>query len=252
MSEGHAKKNNLRFFIILGTLFIAGIFLLLLVNDKGFSLTSAIVGSPDEEGEVLYDSDPLMAINYKNSIHSNVDVAKEISLDLMFDGVPELKEEKTKVEHISVDFTNLETEISINGDQLQLQNIQNASLVISGFEGDMLVNGGIISLEGKAKKISINGISLSSLKELEISFTNLPYDSISLVEVNLNSIEFPRGSGSLKVGDRLDYPLKDDLITIGSFDGNVLLSKEEVEKVSFVGFSTGVVVQGQDFNFGIG
>ena len=252
MSEGHAKKNNLRFFIILGTLFIAGIFLLLLVNDKGFSLTSAIVGSPDEEGEVLYDSDPLMAINYKNSIHSNVDVAKEISLDLMFDGVPELKEEKTKVEQISVDFTNLETEISINGDQLQLQNIQNASLVISGFEGDMLVNGGIISLEGKAKKISINGVSLSSLKELEISFTNLPYDRIFLVEVNLNSIEFPRGSGSLKVGDRLDYPLKDDLITIGSFDGNVLLSKEEVEKVSFVGFSTGVVVQGQDFNFGIG
>ena len=249
MSEGHAKKNNLRFFIILGTLFIAGIFLLLLVNDQGFSLTSAIVGSPDEEGEVLYDRDPLMAIN---SINSNVDVAKEISLDLMFDGVPELKEEKTKVEQISVDFTNLETEISINGDQLQLQNIQNASLVISGFEGDMLVNGGIISLEGKAKKISINGISLSSLKELEISFTNLPYDSISLVEVNLNSIEFPRGSGSLKVGDRLDYPLKDDLITIGSFDGNVLLSKEEVEKVSFVGFSTGVVVQGQDFNFGIG
>ena len=249
MSEGHAKKNNLRFFIILGTLFIAGIFLLLLVNDKGFSLTSAIVGSPDEEGEVLYDRDPLMAIN---SINSNVDVAKEISLDLMFDGVPELKEEKTKVEQISVDFTNLETEISINGDQLQLQNIQNASLVISGFEGDMLVNGGIISLEGKAKKISINGVSLSSLKELEISSTNLPYDHIFLVEVNLNSIEFPRGSGSLKVGDRLDYPLKDDLITIGSFDGNVLLSKEEVEKVSFVGFSTGVVVQGQDFNFGIG
>lgn len=252
MSEGHAKKNNLRFFIILGTLFIAGIFLLLLINDNGFSLTSAIVGSPDSEGEVLYDSDPLMAINSRNSLDQNIDIAKEISLDLMFDGIPELKEDKVNIKHISVDFTNLETEITINEDQLELQNIENVSLVISGLEGEISVNEGVISLKGKAKKISINGVSLSTLKDLEISFTNLPYDSISLAEVNLKSVEFPRGSGSLKVGDRLDYPLKDDLITIGSFEGNVLLSKEGEQKVSFVGLSTGVVVQGQDFNFGIG
>ncbi|MDP3990268.1 MAG: hypothetical protein Q8Q01_03620 [archaeon] len=252
MPEGHPKHHNLRFFIILGTLVVAGIFLLLLVNDQGFSLTSAIVGSTDSNGEVLYDKDPLMAINSKNSQANNFDIAKEISLDLMFDGVPELKEEKVKVGTVGVDFTNLETEITINGDQLELQNIEKVSLVVSGFEGEMLTNEGVISLKGKAKKISVNGVSLASLKELEISFTNLPYDSITLTEVTLNSVEFPRGSGSLKVGDRLDYPLKDDLITMGSFDGNVLLSKEGEQKVSFIGLSNGVVVQGQDFNFGIG
>lgn len=255
---GHQPHRHLRFYVIMVTFVIIGIFFLLLANDsENFSLTSAMVGiindSTDSEAELEEGKETATGESSKEELGKNPRQAvgkdfKEVSFLLFYDQIPTVKQE-TAVSEIVLGFDDLSTNIDVNGDRLELSNLQQVVLQIKDFDGELSFDRQSFSLDGKAKGLAINNIALSSKGEIEISFDNLEYSFLSLDDVELTMLELPRGNGEITLAEKLTYGLEQELVEMYYFNGLIIVDFEAESLVQMEGIARGVGVSGAILGF---
>ena len=209
--EPNHHKHKLRFYIVMGTLLAVGLFFIFNNTNGPSGLTGAITGGTTAD-TMLLNSEKVSSGN------------KQISLNFSFNQFPKAVK-NIKINLIKIKSKGPSSKISINGDQLELSNVKEVALEISGFNGQTSLEKGLLSLDGTAHRVDVNGVALSSPKDkLKVSFANLEYQFVELSGVAMQDFDFPQGSGSLAVNSKLTYALSDDKVNIGAFQGTLAVT----------------------------
>ncbi|MBS3116331.1 hypothetical protein J4421_01920 [Candidatus Woesearchaeota archaeon] len=257
--------HSLRFYIIMSTIVIAGIFFLLVMNNKGdFSLTSAIVktiGQNNETAKSVSGEEDLPGKDFadfpleeneltlreeeeRTSRNSNEDSSSpqgskskttrtktlprhEMDITLTSDQIPDFQEE-AHFSDLTLRFTDLITTIRINKDRLELNDQESTTKTIHIKEGIGKINfdkEGIF-LDLTVSRFELNDVAIAAKGEIKITFEG-PQDYTHLLINNLKAESFDTmGSGELQVDQRLTYKLVDDLTTVDYFAGSVTIDRE--------------------------
>jgi|GEM_PF-5849103 len=274
------KSHRLRFFIVVVTLLVGAVFTFLLVSGKGSSffntaavtdLTDKVIGGEDSTkepittkmssggpegvtplhegpggmGQIVSNGpsgmggtpDPYPASKY------SAPVKNEVQTSLTFNAVPLIKKQ-VRLDEVSLVFEDLPQNLYINDDRLQLGNVGKVTFVVQGFNGEMSLGDGF-SLNGKAKRIELNGISLSTEKDIKLAFNNINYQQLKFESVELKGVTFPRGSGQLDVGGKLSYALSNEGLKVDLFRGSLNIDKGNDPVVRMEGITQGVSVSGE-------
>lgn len=228
--QGH--RPHLRFYIFMVTLVLGGLFFLLYSNenhDSNSSLISAIVGYSENATQKLSaqeeEPDIEEELNQLIGKGSKVNNYRSIPLSLSFDKVPVVEKNAT-IDGVNLEFEDLSTTITVNGDKLELKNLKEVSLSIRDFVGQVNLETSELSLSGTAKRIEVNNIAFSSEKALPISFQGLNYKHLQLLNIELKDLELSRGSGELRVGEKLRYTLEDEELKMLYFKGTLTVDKK--------------------------
>jgi hypothetical protein len=258
LGQHHAVKSHTRNYIVIITLVIGAIFLFLFLNNntEGVSLTSAFVGGSEDiatngegtESHSLFSTDKKTeeVIEVKK-----VDKSKEdIELELTFDQIPEVNKE-SKLEEIQLTFDDLSTKINVNNDRLELNNLKSVNLKIESFEGNIQFNDLGVSVEGTAKTIAVNDIALTSRGEIKIAFEDLDYGSLSVKGLELKQLDLPRGNGELQIGDKLQYSLDSEELSLYKFNGELTLVREGETSLEMSGMSSSIGVTGEELTLNL-
>lgn len=253
---GH-EKSHMRFYLVLITLVVGGILFLLFINDsEDFSLTSAIVGvykNESGEEELLSEEDifsaDVQAIDevFSKKIERN---ANEVDLSLTFDEIPTVQTD-AKIKNIELHFSDSSAKINVNNDRLELNNLNEVTLNVDGFSGEVELQKLGFSLSGTAKSIKVNDISLSSKTKLKISFTDLNYAYLSLEDVQLDEVDFPVGNGQLQVSEKLTYTLEQDTLKIFFFNGRMIVDRDAEALLALEGVAKGISAGGALLNLNL-
>jgi len=216
MSE-QKSNHHFRFYIIMITIVVAVIFLFLVLNDdSALSGATLLNGAKEDSGQAVEITGA--SITSSNSLARSAE--KEIAL--IFDQIPDLKKE-AKFETFEIRFENLGTGIKVNDDRLELNNLEEVTLRVEDFSGEILLSGTLFSMDGKAKLIEVNDVALYSKDSLEIAFNDLGYDYLNIQEIEMADLELPQGDGSLQVTDKLTYALADESLELNYFKGQLLI-----------------------------
>jgi len=253
-------SHHVRFYIVMVTLVIGAVLFILLMNDNnsGFGFTSAATGkvlSDDNSstGSSLFKTE----VGGGNKIKTVSDLmkseakknSKAIRFGVQFNQIPSVREE-TKVDVMELRFDDLTTNVKVNNDKLELNNLKEVGLKITGFEGKVSFDVSSFSLNGKAQRIEVNDVVLSSDQEIKIVFDNLNYQSLSLGNIQIKELSLPNGDGKISVADKLNYALDNDQLMAYYFEGKVDIVKGITQKVILDGTTSGISISGSllDFN----
>ncbi|MBT5342817.1 hypothetical protein HOL59_04475 [Candidatus Woesearchaeota archaeon] len=253
----HSSHQHLRFYVVMTTLIIGGIFLFLLMNNNetGFSLTSALISDTSREADTEETDISEESIIPENELEETVsktakDGSHKIDLSLDFNQIPSVKKE-AKFEEIELRFDNLDTKINVNNDKLELNNLQEVNLKVKNFVGKLNFNGNGVSLDGTAKRIEVNDIALSSYGEIKISFDDLNYEFLNIKDIELKELELSRGDGHLEVGDKLSYSLSNEEVSVYSYKGGFTIDRNADTSLEVDGSAKGVSVNGDLMSLGL-
>jgi len=253
----HAPKHphhHIRYYIVMFTMIVGGIFILLLMNNEGngFDITSAVIG--DSENKTMFNnieakSQRQVPEDYQRK--KKIDDQKDIALTLKFNKVPDFKKE-AKVNKMELHFDDLTTTITVNQDRLELNNLKEVKLTIEGFQGTIDFTGIGFSTKGKARRLAINDVALSSDEEIELSFNNLDFNYLNIDDIELKEIELIKGDGALDVGEKLHYSLKQEEVYINSFKGEFTVDKNNESILALKGISNGISTSGESLYLELG
>ncbi|NQV90971.1 hypothetical protein HQ489_00705 [Candidatus Woesearchaeota archaeon] len=272
----HQPQYHVRFYVVMTTVVIGGIFILLLMNNGAGGFTSAFISDSngasllqgfgaDNGNDVLMDT---ISNNELNALKATgVDYAEKdpfledsnivktqndlqeathtVDLTLTFDQIPKVNRQ-AKVKNMVIVFDNTAPKISINDDLLELNNQNEVTLTMEDYLGDFIFDEDGLSLNGKAKSLSVNDIKLSARKEIKLSFTNLEYNSINVGSIELQDIEIPKGTGTLSLGNRLTYALAEEKLTIFYFNGKLDVNHGEGTLLTMAGIARGISASGEE------
>lgn len=233
-SQGSPQGNrsHLRFYIFMVTLVLGGLFFLLYSNEDHDSTTgfiSAIVGYTENSTPKLTgqetEPDILQELSLLVGESSKAQSYRSVPLSLSFSQIPTVEKNAT-VERVNLEFDDLSTTITVNGDKLELKNLKEVTLLIQDFVGQAHLETSELSLSGTAKRIEVNNIAFSSEKALPISFQGLNYKHLQLLNIELKNLELPRGDGELRVGEKLRYTLEDEELKMLYFKGALIVDKK--------------------------
>jgi ABC-type Na+ efflux pump permease subunit len=237
----HHPHKHIRFYIVTITVIIGIILLILFMNSDGdgIDLTGAVVGS-------LNSSENTMGVNQVTNSKIGSD-ATDIEFSLAVDQVPVVKK-NVEVGELTLQFDDTTTSISVNGDKLELANLDEVVLVIENYEGSLEFDAARFSLVGSATRIEFNDVALSSRNKLQISFNDLNYNYFNIEDVEIDEIKLPPSDGKLLIGEQLSYILDDESLTLASFSGNILVDKGTNGTVAITGVTDDLAVDGEFFD----
>lgn len=233
MIPGHPTRHtHKRFYLFLTTVVVGAILLLTLLNDEGeFGfLTGSSIGLEDKAAE--------------EKALEEISRGEEIEVKLNFDIVPEAGEE-TSSKLIKLTFDDLTSKIKINEEELELKNLEQVEMEIEDFGGELDFDEMSISLMGKGNSVTINGIEISTKGKMEVSFKDLIYETLGIEGTKLNLMEFGEGSGKLVIGDKLDYSINNEEVTLTSFEGDLSVGLGNESLVVLEGIVGGISVEGE-------
>ena len=235
-------QNKSRFYIVMITVFIAGIMFLLIINNqegKLFSITSAIIGDHNETEPVLEKVTKTRAMGDKVKESS-----KEIEVVLSFDQIPSVSQE-VNVQSLGLTFNEAKDSIKINQNALEINNVDQVNLVIEEFDGKLEFDILSLTLSGKVKKIKVNEMAFSSREGMDISISDISYSRLSLAGIGLSSLELPPGDGELEVSGRLSYNLENEPLQFFYFDGQLIMDKDNSTSLQMDGIVKGLSSGGE-------
>jgi hypothetical protein len=231
-SHGHSSEHSrTRYYIIMTVVVIAGLFVLLLFNNSsdGFGFTSAVIENVRNNSIINSISDNKNpSINLEDSWQQEKTLVnpKDINFKLSSSKIPQINKE-VKLEKLELVFNDLTTSIKVNEDKLELSALPEVIMEVEGFKGIMSFDEDQFSLDGVAKRLEINDISLSTNREIKISFSNLQYQLAKTIGIEFKSLDFVSGEGNLKVRENLNYDLEDgQVITAYNFIGDLDITKD--------------------------
>ena len=258
LGQHNISHNHARNYIVIITLVIGAIFLFLFLNNKteGVSLTSAFVGGSDDPAAIgeASKSNSIFSTGTKDEDVievQKVDKSKEnIQLEFSFDLIPEVNQD-AKLEEIQLTFDDLNTKINVNNDHLELNNLKSVNLRIESFEGNIEFNNRGVSVNGIAKTIAVNDIALKSKGEIKISFEDLDYGTLSFKGLELKQLDIPRGNGELKIGNKLQYTLEDEELSLYKFLGELNLVRVGDTSLDMSGTTSSIGITGDQLTLNL-
>ncbi len=209
-SERTNKKTRLSFFL----LFLFFIALL------GSFLYYAYNGSDTSFGKGVFEK--------VTGSNSNVSVVGDIKISASLN--PSKISIKGNVDRIEL--VASVNDFKFGSQDFNLKN-KKTSLIIDNFNGKMDFDGvNITSFKGKANRVSVDGLPISSNKSLDISFDDGTYDHLKLTNINLDSLSYET-SGRISLNDDkvVLNPNKEKISIIG-FNGNL---ESRINKFIFTG-----------------
>src|SRR3989338_3182382 len=256
-NQPQEHHRSSRFYLVMFTVVIAGIFVLLLSNGSIFNLTGATVGLLGDKNDSKDNPEglPVQELNdgYEDQgyvTEESGDVKpqqnfgrKEVGFDLSFDKIPTVNKE-ARIEELKVRLKNENTKIKVNNNQLELNAFETIDLNLEGFTGRLNFDSNLISLSGNARHLEVNGISFSSSPQLTLQFSNTPYDYLFVDEILLKQIDFVNGNGLLNLGDKVTYNFEQEGLTIYYFNGKLVLDRQAENLVAMEGIGKGFDVNG--------
>jgi hypothetical protein len=227
------------------TVIVGVILILLLFNDQGeLNLwTGGTIGVGDEEKASTIEKP-------ENNALERISKKAGVKAQLSFDTAPKVKEE-TDLRSINLIFDGLSTKIKVNEEELAMKGLKEVEMIIDNFEGEIEFNEVSISLTGNGEKMMVNGIEISTQGKIEISFDNLAYEKLKIEDGKFNDLEFGRGSGKLLVGEKMEYNLNNEKISITSFEGDLSVGMSEENLIVLDGELKGISVDGE-FDLSLG
>jgi hypothetical protein len=257
-SSGHSHTRN---YIVIITLVIGAIFLFLFLNNnsEGVSLTSAFVGGSEDPAAIGEESGSKSFFSTSEKTDEEEEITKiqkidkskeNIDLEFTFDQIPEVNKE-AKLEEISLTFDDLSTKINVNNDYLELNNLKSVNLKIEDFEGNIEFNDLGASIEGTAKTIAVNDIALISRGEIKVSFEDLDYGTLNVKGLELKQLDLPEGNGDLKIGEKLQYSLYDEELSLYKFNGELTLVREGDVSLEMKGLANSLGITGEELTLNL-
>lgn len=246
MYAPHPKPpyHHIKFYIVMVTIIVAGIFILLLVNNNqdGFDFTGSSIGN------TFANSDNITLIKAEKpeilpSTSGMIDVA------LTFDQIPDLKKE-TSTDQVDITFINAANLIYVNDDKLELSNLDDIHLKINDFEGNIELNPIGFSMAGTAKRLEVNGVTLSSRDRIKIQFSDVNYHQLAFEKLTIPDLKLPNGNGEAELGEQLSYRLQQDKVEMGYFAGDLILSKDGTA-LDMKGQAKGISIDGAQLHVNI-
>lgn len=233
--------HHSRFYILMATVVVGAILILMLMNEGGtfpFMTGSSVGTGVDDHGSEVMEE----------IMEEEVRTSGKIGIEFLlgFDSAPEVSEE-TKVETIELTFEDLNNKIRINEEELEVKGLERVEMKIEGFEGEVTFDELDISLSGVGEKVTVNGIEISTQKEMKVSFNGLIYETLKIEEIDLERVNFEKGYGTMSIGGKMDYELENEDVKVGRFRGDLSVGVDEGSLVVMEGEIEGVKVEG-DFN----
>lgn len=232
-----AAHHSIRYYLVIGTLVIAGIFLLLQINGGDGSLTGSVVGVEGDSSDIFSAISDDIRSNTGNSKGNSasskasnlLDDLSVISYDfsLSLDNIPKINQEEIETEEIVVIFTDLSTRIKVDQEELTINGLESVTLTINQFEGGMIIDENGLSINGNGKELIVNGVTLSTKNTLKIAFDFLNFESIEINDVSMKKLSFDKGDGDIILKDKLDYDLDDESVLINGFKGDVTFDHDK-------------------------
>ena len=229
----HQAHHSSKHYMVLGTILVVGIFVLLLLNDDGTTLTGNIAGLTTIEES---SGDVLGTLEQGDGIATTTTDAKKAkdrrsskidhSFALTIDSTPQTIQEKVEIESLTVTFTDLDTIIKVDSDELSLRDLDSIRMSISDFEGDFLIDDYGFSAVGTGKELVVNGVVLSADKTMDISVQRIDFDSLALESALLGEMIFEDAFGDLTLQEKLTYTIEGEDLSIGSFSGDLSLDAD--------------------------
>ncbi len=99
--------------------------------------------------------------------------------------------------------------------------------------------------------MAVNDVTLSSREEIDISFDDLDYKSLTIDEIELSDLELENGDGEMKVAEKLQYSLEQDKLKIYEYNGQVLVDRDVEDVLTLEGVARGIAVSGALMNFNL-
>ncbi|MAF98985.1 MAG: hypothetical protein CMH61_00070 [Nanoarchaeota archaeon] len=228
--------HHRRFYIFMTTIVVGAILVLMVINDDGqFDiLTSASVGIDSLEDVVQFDEDTGTYLVKDN----------EITLRIETSTIPVTDGGKVAVQTLTINSRDINNKIRINNEVLEVQNLEEITLALEGFVGDVSFDDFILTLSGEVNRASVNGVGISTAGRLAISFDRLSYDSLNVEGIRLPTATLYATDGKLIIPDKLDYGLAGDDVHLTDFLGNFNIGSGEESFVVLDGQVKGVSVAG--------
>jgi hypothetical protein len=226
-TQAHHGGHHYKFYVVLITLVVGGIFFLLVSNgnnDVGDSITSLAVSTLGQES-----SEALSTVD-KNTVRTIETPSSDRELDFVltsFTGIPTVDEDNVEVEELMIVFDDPTPNIKLDDNKLELSS-GSAELKLKDFIGVLQFDDEEFSLDGLAKSVDVNGVKLSTSREISVSFEGLEYSEAVAEGIQLQELELPRGDGPITVSEKLQYTLDQDALTIYSFIGKVDINKGQL------------------------
>ena len=239
--QGH---RHVRFYVVMVTLVLAGIFLVLFLNEK-----EAITGS---SVSLFKAAEPVTATEaaVKGEVEPETLLGKEVNVMVSFDQVPQVTKDAT-IKMLEVHFVNDNPKIQVNDDQLELHNLQDVTLKVTDFAGEVQFDSDGLSVEGEAKKLEVNGLTLAAKTDLALSFKNIPYTYLFVDEIELENVILPAGNGQIAVADKLSYNLEHEELGLFQYTGKIVIDDAAEALASLEGVARGVKVSGALLNLDV-
>ena len=246
----HHRK--LQLFVL--TVVVGAILLFFLFSESsGFSsLTgSSISGetsSDDDSSSGLESAKKLITktSSGKSSSSSYIQNSGDIAFQLDFNRVPDVSE-KTRFKTMELGFKDLSSKIQVNKEELEVKELKDVKMKVTGFSGQVVFDETSVSLSGEAEKMLVNGIEISTKGALNIYFKDLTYNEMKITETKLGLMKFDSGSGKLSVGKKVNYDLSSDAINVNSFVGDLNVGGNNQSLIKMNGYVSGLDVDG-DFD----
>ena len=257
-SEKPSGSHHFRFYLVLATLLIVGVFALLLLNNNGsLGLSSAIVGENSNLEDSEFANNQVDSEDQESTSGSFVDKVKgtskgtrDLALSLSFDQVPKVNT-KTKIDEIDLKFRDTKSKIKVNNDYLELNNLQDIHLELAGFDGTASFDGSILSLDGKATRIAVNDVALSARSDIRITIENLNYDELSVGRIALGELKIARRNGIIDIASRLHYELSADALQLYSYIGSFQVNSDQNSGLTLLGSARRVDLQGDSVSLSV-
>ncbi len=243
-------KHKLRFYLVILTLLVGGVFSLLMYQKDPSKFSSLTGSSIDFLGgknatneslalDALLETEPGALVREEEIIPS-----REVEVEVSFSSIPET-EKAVQFQELEVHFNNGGgfADVKVNTNHVELQH-EEVVVKVHNFKGFINFDNEDFSLEGKAKKIEANGLALSSREELQLNLNNVQYASLSAENIEVEGLHLPRGEGELRVAEKLRYQLEQEALSFFVFQGKLNVDLENELPVSLEGVARGIDVSG--------
>ena len=246
--QPHGK--HMRFYIVMITLVLGGIFFLLVMNEKGsLSLTGSSIGlfenKSTEKTPVVAET--AVTLSDEKQKEDPVPSGREVNVVVSSDQIPQVAKE-AKIKVLEVHFTNDKNKIKVNNDQLELNNVQDVTLKLTDFAGEVDFDSSGLSLQGNAKRMEVNGLALAAKSDLSLGLSNVPFTYLFVDDIQLKNVILPAGEGQITVADKLNYALEQEELGLFSFDGKITVDQAAASLTTLEGVARGVQVSGALLN----
>ncbi len=263
MFQHQAKPHphhTMRFYIVMITLIVVGIFLVLVMNGNTDLTSAAVFGAEEKSNDYFvinsdFEDTETVAKKVKETVSK--DSAKEtkksngneIPFSLTFSQIPFKIDRQVTVDDMTLGFTDEKATIKVNGDRLELSKQDAIPLKVVDFKGKMTFEGGIISLDGEAKRLEVNNVALSSDGKIELFIDELHYQTLGISNIALSSLELKDGNGEVVVESKLTYSLQGEQVDVEDFDGSLDIDRSAELPLSLSGMVGSISVSGSELNW---